>query len=271
VVDLPPPPSALRGLHLSTAGAPYDPSETRIAVDRLSVRYDLQQERVISVREYAIRRLRGERFPTRTLWPIEDVSFQVQAGESFGIVGRNGAGKSTLLKVIAGIVPPTRGRVEVRGHLSPLLELGAGFDMELTGRENVQLYGTLLGLRRKHLRDRIDAIADFAELTPFIDVPLKNYSSGMIARLAFAIATDSDPDILIVDEVLSVGDAPFQRKCEERLGRFHTRGVTVLLVTHNLDLLTETCSRAVLLEPGSPCLVGPAKEIAARYAERTGG
>jgi ABC-2 type transport system ATP-binding protein len=244
---------------------------TRIAVDGLSVRYDLQQERVMSVREYVVRRLRGERFPTQTLWPIEHVSFSVQAGESFGIVGRNGAGKSTLLKVIAGIVPPTRGRVEVRGHLSPLLELGAGFDMELSGRENVQLYGTLLGLRRKQLRERIGAIADFAELTPFIDVPLKNYSSGMVARLAFAIATDSDPDILIVDEVLSVGDAPFQRKCEERLARFRARGVTVLLVTHDLTLLTESCSRAVLLEPGAPCVVGSADEIAARYAERTGG
>jgi len=248
----------------------YDPI-TRITVDQLSVRYDLQLERVISVREYAIRRLRGERFPSQILWPIRNVSFTVQAGESFGIVGRNGAGKSTLLKVIAGIVPPTLGRVEVRGQLSPLLELGAGFDMELTGRENIQLYGTLLGRRSRHLRARIEAIADFAELTPFVDVPLKNYSSGMVARLAFAIATDSDPEILIVDEVLSVGDAPFQRKCEERLARFRARGVTILLVTHSLALLTETCSRAVLLEPGRPCVVGSVNEIAARYAERTGG
>ena len=235
------------------------------------MRYDLQRERVISLREYAIRRLRGERFPTQTMWPIRDVSFTVQAGETFGIVGRNGAGKSTLLKVIAGIVPPTLGRVQVRGQLSPLLELGAGFDTELTGRENVQLYGTLLGLRRKHLRERIDAIADFAELAPFIDVPLKNYSSGMIARLAFAIATDADPDILIVDEVLSVGDAPFQRKCEERLARFRARGVTVLLVTHSLTLLKETCTRALLLDPDAPIAIGSAADIAERYAARTGG
>lgn len=235
------------------------------------MRYDLQRERVISVREYAIRRLRGERFPTQTMWPIRDVSFTVQAGETFGIVGRNGAGKSTLLKVIAGIVPPTLGRVQVRGQLSPLLELGAGFDTELTGRENVQLYGTLLGLRRKHLRERIDAIADFAEVTPFIDVPLKNYSSGMIARLAFAIATDADPDILIVDEVLAVGDAPFQRKCEERLARFRARGVTVLLVTHSLTLLKETCTRALLLDPDAPIVIGSAADIAERYAARTGG
>ena len=245
------------------------PSMTRVTVERLSVRYDLQLERVISVREYAIRRLRGERFASQTIWPIQDVSFTVQAGETFGIVGRNGAGKSTLLKVIAGIVPPTYGRVEVRGRLSPLLELGAGFDLELTGRENIQLYGTLLGLRRRHLRERVDAIADFAELSAFLDVPLKNYSSGMVARLAFAIATDADPDILIVDEVLSVGDAPFQRKCEERLARYRARGVTVLLVTHSMPLLIEACSRAMLLEPGMPVITGSAAEIAARYAERT--
>ncbi len=246
-------------------------SAPRIVVEHLSVRYDLQLERVISVREYAIRRLRGEKFPSQTIWPLQDVSFTVNAGESVGIVGRNGAGKSTLLKVIAGIVPPTRGRVAVHGQLSPLLELGAGFDMELTGRENIQLYGTLLGLRRRQLRDRVGAIAEFAELTPFIDVPLKNYSSGMVARLAFAIATDVDPDILIVDEVLSVGDAPFQRKCEQRLERFHARGVSVLLVTHDLGLLQEVCSRAVLIEPGCPTVVGTAAEIAARYAERTAG
>jgi ABC-2 type transport system ATP-binding protein len=270
LADLPPLSGALRGFHLTTA-VDHASSLPRITVERLSVRYDLQLERVISVREYAIRRLRGERFPSQTIWPLQDVSFSVNAGESVGIVGRNGAGKSTLLKVIAGIVPPTHGRVGVQGQLSPLLELGAGFDMELTGRENIQLYGTLLGLRRRQLRDRIAAIADFAELTPFIDVPLKNYSSGMVARLAFAIATDSDPDILIVDEVLSVGDAPFQRKCEERLDRFHARGVAVLLVTHDLGLLTEVCSRAVLLEPGAPTVVGTAAEIAARYAERTGG
>jgi len=264
VAHLPPLSRAVRGLHLTY------PSVTRITVDGLSVRYDLQKERVISVREYAIRRLRGERFPTEILWPLRDVSFTVEAGESFGIVGRNGAGKSTLLKVIAGVVPPTIGRVHVRGRLAPLLELGAGFDHELTGRENVQLYGTLLGLGRKHLRDRVDAIADFAELTAMMDVPLKNYSSGMIARLAFAIATDSDPDVLIVDEVLSVGDAPFQRKCEQRLAGFRSQGVTVLLVTHDLGLLSEMCTRAVLLEPGAATVVGSAKEIAERYTARTG-
>jgi ABC-2 type transport system ATP-binding protein len=155
--------------------------------------------------------------------------------------------------------------------LSPLLELGGGFDLELTGRENILLYGALLGFRRRHLEGRIDAIAEFAELEAFLDVPVKNYSSGMAARLAFAVATDSDPEILIVDEVLSVGDAPFQRKCEERMARFHARGVSVLLVTHDMDLLTGVCSRAVLLEHGCIVALGPAAEIADRYVHVDGG
>lgn len=238
----------------------------RVTVDRLSVRFQLQRERVMSMREYVVRRARGEKFPSDIFWPLVDVSFAVAPGENLGIVGRNGAGKSTLLKVIAGIVPPSVGEVRVRGRLSPLLELGAGFDVELTGRENIYLYGTLLGFRLRHLESRTEAIADFAELAPFLDVPLKNYSSGMVARLAFAIATDSDPDVLIVDEVLSVGDAQFQRKCEERLARFHARGVTVLLVTHDMELMRSTCSRAILLEQGRVAAIGSADEIAERYA-----
>ena len=239
---------------------------TRLDVERLSIRYELQKERVLSVREYVIRRVRGERFPRESLWPLRDVSFSVAAGESFGIVGRNGAGKSTLLKVVAGIVPPTRGRVAVCGRLSPLIELGAGFDLELTGRENIFLYGSLLGFRRRQLQGRVDAIADFAELTPFLDVPLKNYSSGMVARLGFAIATDAEPEILIVDEVLSVGDAQFQRKCEERLATFRRGGVTLLLVTHDMELLTAACTRALLLEHGTIAELGTASDVAARYA-----
>ncbi len=238
----------------------------RVVVERLSVRFQLQRERVMSAREYMVRRMRGEKFPSDVFWPLVDVSFAVAPGENIGIVGRNGAGKSTLLKVIAGIVAPTYGEVRVHGRLSPLLELGAGFDVELTGRENIYLYGALLGFRQRHLEARIAAIAEFAELVPFLDVPLKNYSSGMVARLAFAIATDSDPDVLIVDEVLSVGDAQFQRKCEDRLARFHARGVAVLLVTHDMELLGATCSRAVLLEQGRVVAVGAADEIADRYA-----
>jgi ABC-type polysaccharide/polyol phosphate transport system ATPase subunit len=241
------------------------PGTAHVVIDRLSVRYDLQKERVMSVREYVIRRVRGERFPTQPFWSLRDVSFAVEPGECFGVIGRNGAGKSTLLKVVAGIVPPTHGRVAVRGRLSPLVELGAGFDMELTGRENVRLYGTLLGLRQSQLERRVGAIAEFAEVEAFLDVPLKNYSSGMVARLAFAIATDAAPDILLVDEVLSVGDAPFQRKCEERLAQFRARGVTILLVTHSMELLTATCSRAALLVDGRVAAIGPAAAMAERY------
>ena len=243
-----------------------DTNHHRVDVNRLSVRYDLQKERVLSVREYVIRRVSGERFPRESFWPLREVSFTVGSGESFGIVGRNGAGKSTLLKVIAGIVPPTRGRVAVRGRLSPLIELGAGFDLELTGRENIFLYGALLGFRRRELAARVEAIAEFAELTAFLDVPLKNYSSGMIARLGFAIATDAEPEFLIVDEVLAVGDAHFQRKCEERLATFRDRGVTLLLVTHNMELLTATCTRAILLEHGTIAYVGTADAVASEYA-----
>jgi homopolymeric O-antigen transport system ATP-binding protein len=240
--------------------------EPPIRVDRLSVRLDLQKERVMSIREYAIRRVRGERFPIETFWPLRDISFTVAPGETFGIVGRNGAGKSTLLKVIAGIIPPSSGAVTVRGRFSPIIELGAGFDTELTGRENIHLYGSLLGHRRRHLEGRIGAIAEFAELTPFLDVPLKNYSSGMVARLAFAIAHDSDPDILIVDEVLAVGDAAFQRKCEQRLAALRARGVTVLLVTHSMPQVATLCSRAILLEGGRVVALGPAADVAQRYA-----
>lgn len=242
-----------------------DAHDVSLTVDRLSISYDLQKERVMSVREYVIRRVRGERFAREAFWPLRDVSFTVGAGESVGIVGRNGAGKSTLLKVVAGIVPPTRGRVEVSGRLSPLIELGAGFDLELTGRENILLYGTLLGIRRRELQARVDAIAEFAELVPFLDVPLKNYSSGMIARLGFAIATDADPQILLIDEVLSVGDAQFQRKCEQRLAAFKARDVTVVLVTHDMDLMVKTCSRAMLIDHGTVAAAGSAPEVAERY------
>lgn len=238
-----------------------------ITIDRLSVRYDLQKERVMSVREYVIRRIRGERFPSEPFWSLRQVSFEVAPGECFGVIGRNGAGKSTLLKAIAGIVPPTHGRVTVRGRLSPLVELGAGFDLELTGRENIGLYGTLLGVRQHELDARIGSIADFAELQPFLDVPLKNYSSGMVARLAFAIATDAEPDILLVDEVLAVGDAQFQRKCEARLAEFRARGVTILIVTHSMELVVATCSRALLLEAGQVTALGRAVDVATRYAQ----
>jgi ABC-type polysaccharide/polyol phosphate transport system ATPase subunit len=243
-VDLPSLPDALRGLHLSAPALQYDPAVTRIAVEGLAVRYDLQQERVMSVREYVVRRLRGERFPTQTLWPIEHVSFSVQAGESFGIVGRNGAGKSTLLKVIAGIVPPTRGRVEVRGHLSPLLELGAGFDMELSrSRERSALRHAARALAASSCASASTAIAEFAELTPVHRRAAQELLLGHGRRLAFAIATDSDPGHSDRRRGASVGDAPFSANARSA-GRASAPRRHGPPVTHDLTLLTESCSRA---------------------------
>src|SRR5262249_57240572 len=174
-------------------------------------------------------------------WAVGDVSLEVGPGEVLGIVGPNGAEKSTLLRVIAGIIKPTRGTVDVRGRIAPLIELGAGFDPEMTGRENIFLYGAMLGFSSKRLMNRLPDIVSFSELEEFLDVPLKNYSSGMAARLAFAVATDVDPDLLLVDEILSVGDGSFQQKCEDRIIEFRRRGVSILIVSHNLSSIEEMC------------------------------
>jgi ABC-type polysaccharide/polyol phosphate transport system ATPase subunit len=198
-------------------------------------------------------------------WPLREVSFSVDPGEIFGIIGANGAGKSTLLKVIAGIIPPSVGRVVVRGRIAPLIELGAGFDPFLTGRENIFLYGSLLGFSQKELERRFDRIVRFAELEEFIDVPLMNYSVGMSARLGFAIATDVEPDLLLIDELFSVGDAAFKKKCEERMESFKANGVTIVLVSHDLTLIQETCQRAMWLHHGQAAATGSADKVVAEY------
>jgi ABC-2 type transport system ATP-binding protein len=197
------------------------------------------------------------------------VSFAVHAGERLGIIGPNGAGKSTLLKVIAGIIPPSVGRVVVRGRIAPLIELGAGFDQYLTGRENVFLYGSLLGFPQKELERRFDRIVKFAEMEEFIDVPLMNYSVGMSARLGFAIATDVEPSLLLIDEVFSVGDAAFEKKCEARMEEFKKKGVTILLVSHNLDLIRTTCARTLFLHHGRIVAIGPTDDVVAEYRRFT--
>jgi len=233
------------------------------------VRLDSQEEKRASLREYVIARIKGRRPAAKTIWPLVGVSFHIEPGETFAIIGRNGAGKTTLLKVIAGIVAPTMGEVVVRGRVAPLLELGAGFEPELTGRENVYLYGSLLGFRNRYLASRLDRIAQFAELEDYLDVPLKNYSAGMIARLAFAIATDDMPDILLVDEVLSVGDAKFQEKCRERIEEFRRRGTSIMLVSHDMELVNGLSRRALLLEEGRQIALGPACEVTRRYLDRS--
>lgn len=241
------------------------PAELAIHLDDLSVRLSLQKEVVLSLRETVIRWLQRRPVEIEEFWPLRNVSFDVARGEAFGVVGRNGAGKSTLLKVIAGVLKQTRGVVDVRGRIAPLLELGAGFDSEMTGRENIYLYGSLLGFPRQKLDERFDHIVEFAEIEHFIDVPLKNYSSGMASRLGFAVATDVDPDILIVDEALTVGDARFQLKCMERIERFQKRGVTILFVSHNPDQVRRLCSRAIWLDNGDVRLLGSVDEVIDAY------
>lgn len=235
-----------------------------IELHNVSVRYRVPHERIESFKEYAIRRLQ-RRIVHDEFWALRNIDLQVQMGEVLGIIGRNGAGKSTLLKVIARVLHPTCGRVIVRGHVAPLLEFGAGFHPELTGRENIFLNGVLLGFTQKQMEEKCERIVDFAELGDFIDAPLRTYSSGMIARLGFAIATDVKPDILIVDEVLSVGDEAFQRKSAARMREFREQGATILLVTHNMATVQSMCQRAVWLAHGAVRAIGPVAEIAEEY------
>ena len=208
---------------------------------------------------------RGRRSFYREFWALRDVSFEVGRGESFGIIGRNGSGKSTVLQVIAGTLRPTEGQVEVHGRVHALLELGSGFNFEFTGRENVYLNGALLGLAREAIAARFDEVAAFADIGEFIDQPVKTYSTGMVVRLAFAVQALLEPDVLIVDEALAVGDAAFQRKCFRRLDQLRARGVAILFVSHSLELVRSLCSRALYLQRGRTQCVGPASEVCDAY------
>jgi ABC-type polysaccharide/polyol phosphate transport system ATPase subunit len=196
---------------------------------------------------------------------VRHVSFQILRGTTVGIIGRNGSGKSTILKIIAGVYPPTSGRIFVTGSVAPLIELGAGFHHELTGRENILINGLLLGLTKRDIREREDRIIDFAEIGEFIDSPVKQYSSGMYMRLAFAVATEVDPDILLIDEILAVGDASFREKCYERLRSFRDRGKTIVLVSHDVNMIKQFCDRVLLIDKGALIEDGPADEVISRY------
>lgn len=235
-----------------------------LKVEDVSVIYKVTKERIKSIKEYAIRRIRMEVL-TEDFWALRNVNLELERGEVFGIVGRNGAGKSTLLKVVARVLRPTQGRVWVKGYVAPLLEMGAGFHVELTGRENIFLYGSLLGFSRREMEEKFERIVEFAELSEFIDSPLRTYSTGMVTRLGFSIATDVQPDILIVDEILGVGDEAFQRKSRERMLGFCEQGATVILVTHNSDLMRSMCDRAMWLDRGEMKMIGPADEVADAY------
>ena len=205
----------------------------------------------------------------REFWALQDVSFEANHGEAFGIIGQNGAGKSTMLKLLSRVMKPTRGSICLDGRCSALIELGAGFHHDLTGRENIYLYGAILGMTRREIAGKFDDIVDFSGLAEFIDTPVKRYSSGMYARLGFAVASHVNPDVLLVDEVLSVGDYAFQRKCVEYMKEVIRRGVTVLFVSHNLKTVAEFCQRCLLLERGRPLMIGPVEQVISSYLHRS--
>ncbi len=238
-----------------------------VRLENVTVRYRAASERVEKFKEYAIRRLQGK-IKHNYFLALQDVSFSVKRGEVFGLIGHNGAGKSTLLKLVSRVLRPTAGRVWVSGRVAPLLEIGAGFHPELTGRENIYLNGSLLGFSRREMDVKFENIVEFAELWDFIDAPLRTYSSGMWARLGFAVATDTQPEVLIVDEILSVGDESFQRKSYERIESFRQHGATILLVSHSMPVVENTCQRAAWLEHGKLMAVGSAKEVVDRYLGR---
>jgi ABC-type polysaccharide/polyol phosphate transport system ATPase subunit len=239
-------------------------AETTVLLEDVSVRYRAPSERLGTLKEYAIRRLQ-RRVEFADFYALDGVGLNVGRGEIFGIVGRNGAGKSTLLKVVSRVLIPTRGRVYVRGRVSPLLELGAGFHPELTGRENVYLNGTLLGYSRRELEGRMEEIIAFSELGSFIEAPLRTYSSGMAARLGFAVATAWRPEIQLVDEVQAVGDEAFRRKCQDRMQEYRASGTTVLLVNHDMNNIVNLCTRAAWLEHGKILSVGPVAQVVSDY------
>ena len=230
----------------------------------VGVRYTLPVDRIGSFKEFVLKRLAGE-VETREFWALRGVDLEIRLGEVFGVVGRNGAGKSTLLKVISRVLRPTRGRVIVHGRVAPMLELGAGFHQDLTGRENVFLNASILGYPRKAVERHFDEIAEFASLSRFIEAPIRSYSSGMLARLGFSVATLFRPDVLLLDEVLAVGDLGFQRKCLDRISEFRRQGTTIILVSHNLETIARYCTRTAWLANGEVAALGPTAEVLTRY------
>lgn len=238
--------------------------EPIIEINDVSVRFRMANDRISSIKEYAIAKV-TRKLEYNEFEALKHVSFDVRRGEVVGLIGHNGAGKSTMLKVISGILKPTEGSVTVRGNIAPMLELGSGFDFDMTGRENIFLNGAILGYSKEFLESKYQEIVDFSEIGQFMDMPLRNYSSGMIARLAFSIATVVVPEILIVDEVLSVGDADFQEKSRRRMMELMSGGTTVLFVSHSLQQIRQMCTRAVWLEHGVVQRFGNAAEICDEY------
>ena len=237
-----------------------------INVEDVGMMFNLNNEKIDNLKEYIIKILTGK-LHYNEFWALKDINFKVEKGDRLGVMGLNGAGKSTLLKVIAGVMKPTQGTVEVKGIIAPMLELGAGFDPNYTGAENIFLYGATMGYSRKFIQSKYDEIIEFSELNEFIDVPIKNYSSGMKARLGFAIATAVSPEVLILDEVLSVGDAKFKKKSEAKLRGMIDTGITVLFVSHNTEQVRKICNKAIILQKGQIVASGTADEVCNKYSE----
>ena len=235
-----------------------------IRVEDVAVLFNMVSEKTDNIKEYFIKLIKGQlRF--KEFWALKDISFEIKKGESWGIVGKNGAGKSTLLKLICKIFTPYKGKVTVYGSIAPMIELGAGFDDNLTAEEYIYLGGAILGYSRKFMQKQYNEIVDFAELSEFMEMPLKNYSTGMRARIGFSIATLVKPDILIIDEVLSVGDIAFQRKCEARINKLIDGGTTMLFVSHDNNMVKQVCKKALWLDKGKLVMTGTAEEVCDAY------
>lgn len=241
-------------------------SDYIIEVEDVSMKFNLAKEKVDNLKEYIIKVLKHQ-ISYDEFWALKNISFNIERGDSVGLVGFNGSGKSTLLKTIAGVLKPTKGDVRVHGNIAPLIELGAGFDMDLTARENVFLNGAILGYSRKEMEDYYEDIVEFSELRSFMDVPVKNFSSGMLARLAFAIATIGTPDILIVDEVLAVGDYKFQEKCMKRIQSMIDNKATILFVSHSIDQVEALCKTVVWINKGELKMIGDCATVCEAYRQ----
>ncbi len=235
-------------------------------VCHVGMKFKLPTERIDNIKEFCIKLVKGQ-LRYQSFVALKDITFQVRRGQSIGLIGRNGAGKSTLLKIISGIIEPTAGYVQTRGNIVPLLKLGAGFDFNATGKENVYLNGAMLGFSKREMKQKYDSIVEFAELEKFMNVPLKNYSQGMISRLGFAIAVDVNPDILLIDEILAVGDAVFQKKCAEKIDELRKNGTTFIVVSHSASQILRLCQNAIYLKDGNAVQYGTAQEVVAAYQQ----
>ncbi len=242
--------------------------EKIIEINNVTMEYTMANDRINSIKEFLIKLVKGK-LKFKKFTALKDVTFDIEKGEVVGLIGHNGAGKSTMLKIISGIVNPTKGSVKVNGNVVPMLELGAGFDSDMSGKENIYLNGSILGYSKKFLDEKYDDIVRFAELEDFINEPIRNYSSGMVARLAFSIASAVNPEILIVDEILSVGDINFQQKSLNRMKEMMGGGTTVLLVNHNIDVVKEMCNKVVWIEKGEVVKIGPAREVCDEFLEKS--